>query len=731
MTGHSVTTLATNVLISKSLAGHALRSFGRAGDGLVSIYLHRSGGRISIGGGSYGAQWIDSLEIDADLQTWFEELIIELDDILDLDFRFVSDRGSSNLDLYIDTEISVGPSGKVLGLAIPNSTRSRSWWEIVINGPSILADADYTRFAIAHELGHALGLEHPFDASDGDSVGAAFADPDTSVTLMSYTRASNGWPVWFQPADLTAMVSLWGLEDDEGSRAWLLQAPDGSLLSLDTQMALHYLALADGHQLLGATPDGWISNARPVPRDDHFSLLEDSDLSVSLDALLSNDSDPDGDVLDVISVAGVPVGALPVSIDLAGAALVIDRATGIRLVPRHNWHGLLAVPYVVSDGSVQSEAHIHFEVLPVNDAPAFSGPLPSLNVTQDVPFVERLPLGLADDVDGDALSFSLQYVDDAGVQALPEWLVFDTDQGLLTGLVPKDWAHSQAHFLVAATDEQGLSATSPLLLLIAPALSPEPLPPAALVHPLPSLPTAPIAPTAPAVVDPPVAVDPAPPPKHEVFGAPTTPLPSMATSVRLIRSAHAAVSPGTIGFGADRPTRFVAQSRADSPSLPSVLVGGANRDRYVIAPGGFTVIADGTSPRLLSGRRDLVTGFDGIPADWSAQKLGANDLLLRHVTPRGKHGNHSPTVVLLVDPFGRLDPSHKLEALGFTGGGRRFRDVPLKQAHRQFDRGEPIDYQGLPLALSDGLGAVLGQPGQVDSLHTLIAALRPEALSSF
>ena len=79
---------------------------------------------------------------------------------------------------------------------------------------------------LIHEFGHALGLEHPFEGGDGDTVNGttdpwASAFPEETV-MACRSPLSGSWPEFFTENDLNALIDVWGAERqflaDGGSR---------------------------------------------------------------------------------------------------------------------------------------------------------------------------------------------------------------------------------------------------------------------------------------------------------------------------------------------------------------------------------------------------------------------------------------------------------------------------------------------------------------------------------
>jgi len=109
-----------------------------------------------------------------------------------------------------------------------------------------------------------------------------------------------------------------------------------------------------------------------VAVDDHFTTAEDVPLNVLLAALTANDSDVDGDTLQVYSIAN-PIGG----------TLAFD-GTYIIFTPTPNYFGPASFTYAITDGQGGSaSATVIIDITPVNDPPINTLPASPFSATED------------------------------------------------------------------------------------------------------------------------------------------------------------------------------------------------------------------------------------------------------------------------------------------------------------------------------------------------------------
>ena len=177
-----------------------------------SIYSNPSaansqGNTLTIG---YEKSVINTYNHDAQHKIFIRGVFERLDQLLDLDFVEANSLGSSDINIYRAWRNSHGESvnaGLTQGAYSGGSTHFNtdsvdiSWTDIDSNDKF----TDIEKDAIVHEIGHALGLK---------DLGF---DPkwDNHDTVMSYNLHDGVlFRTWFTEADINAMQSVWGVEDN-------------------------------------------------------------------------------------------------------------------------------------------------------------------------------------------------------------------------------------------------------------------------------------------------------------------------------------------------------------------------------------------------------------------------------------------------------------------------------------------------------------------------------------
>ncbi len=139
------------------------------------------------------------------------ELVSRLNTYIDLKLNEVSSRRKADLVI-----IGVCEDGNTTGMVADNEFSDQYY--LLLNGCNGVLDVEGQPVLLfLHELGHALGLEHPFDDSDGDCLYSdkpwSRESADASVTVMAYKSSKK--PVgFFTDLDLATLQSIHGAAED-------------------------------------------------------------------------------------------------------------------------------------------------------------------------------------------------------------------------------------------------------------------------------------------------------------------------------------------------------------------------------------------------------------------------------------------------------------------------------------------------------------------------------------
>jgi len=126
---------------------------------------------------------------------FISNMLSDMGDLIDVEFKFVKRRRNAELKFYEIPLIAYDP--KYIGNAVHYDGK----WNIYVK-----SDIGHLKeWIYLHEFGHFLGMEHPFDDSDGD----VFAyRTTTNDTVMSYNYIpSFRWR--FRKMDIDTITGMW------------------------------------------------------------------------------------------------------------------------------------------------------------------------------------------------------------------------------------------------------------------------------------------------------------------------------------------------------------------------------------------------------------------------------------------------------------------------------------------------------------------------------------------
>ena len=201
-----------------NLIGHTKKVISNNQDEKISYYFDQLEGKQHLdkyyinAGLSYKEDnfiQLDSLLHSKEEKSFIRNIFRRLDAELDLDFIEMSHNNGSDIDIFLVNSSSSFASNTI-GQAIKQEHGSGAWWELLWKDTDNSTGlTSLEKNTIIHEIGHSLGLAHPFN----DPFNTNYTTEDT---VMSYNIGPEGWNEWFSKIDLFALKSIWGRENDLG-----------------------------------------------------------------------------------------------------------------------------------------------------------------------------------------------------------------------------------------------------------------------------------------------------------------------------------------------------------------------------------------------------------------------------------------------------------------------------------------------------------------------------------
>ena len=193
--------LTTAGLTSEIFSRHTRNAVDAKGEAL-QYYIHFGTGLVNLASSHSG----NSLGHSTQEANWIRSAFQKIDNIIDLDFSEASTNFSTTFDIYSFSSYSNWRPTTV-GRADRWGSGAQSYWDVTWKDANTGDISDFQRMLILHEIGHAIGLSHPFE------------DPrnrhwNSGDTLMSYNFVGN---TWYSDLDIATLIQIWGVEDDNGN----------------------------------------------------------------------------------------------------------------------------------------------------------------------------------------------------------------------------------------------------------------------------------------------------------------------------------------------------------------------------------------------------------------------------------------------------------------------------------------------------------------------------------
>ena len=196
--------LTTDSLTSDWFLPHTRNAVEAKGETL-EYFIYNDTGYIDFEDGTWGY----SVSHKIDSMNFIRDSLSRIDEYIDLDFKEAPDWSNSTFDIYCLSSF-VEWDADILGMVNEQGYGSGSYWDILWKNTNRSGSLDsHDSNTIIHEIGHALGLSHPYE----DPHNGKWNSGDT---VMSYNVGPTGWNDWFSSIDLATLIQCWGVEDDNG-----------------------------------------------------------------------------------------------------------------------------------------------------------------------------------------------------------------------------------------------------------------------------------------------------------------------------------------------------------------------------------------------------------------------------------------------------------------------------------------------------------------------------------
>lgn len=349
------------------------------------------------------------------------------------DFRGTESSQAAAYAYYPDVDPDVGA---------PTDTSGDVYFNTANVGDSRdLSPGHYGYFALLHEIGHALGLKHPFDGR----VRLSPAEDTSDNTVMTYT-IRQPYPTTPQPYDVAAVRYLYGTASGLRATSYRWDARHRHMLVQGGTLADALVGTNQPDMVSAGGGDDRLAGQGGNDRLDGGTGADRVSGGPGDDTLVGgpgNDSLNGGEGNDVATFAGVRSryrvsdrrgGSLDGSIRIAGP----DGTDTLVAVERFRFAG----------GPTLTLAAL------LNRPPALSRPLADQEAVEGAAYRHPIDPAAFTDPDADRLSLEARL---AGGGALPEWLTFAGEDGVFSGTPPAGTA--DLVLVVTARDPFGAGAS--------------------------------------------------------------------------------------------------------------------------------------------------------------------------------------------------------------------------------------------------------------------------------